>query len=90
MKTGKVIGNVWATRKEERLAGLKLLIIQPFNPIEGKAAGIPLVAIDNIGAGVGERVLYVNGSSARTAAGGTDIPVDAAVVAIIDDQEIVP
>ena len=89
MKTGKVIGNIWATRKEERFSGMKLLIVQPFNPMDDTEIEYPVVASDIIGAGIGETVLYVNGSSARTAAGGQDIPVDAAVVAIIDDQEII-
>ena len=86
MKTGKVIGNIWATRKEERLSGMKLLIVQPADDTEIE---FPVVASDIIGAGIGEKVLYVNGSSARAAAGGQEIPVDAAIVAIIDDQEII-
>lgn len=88
MKTGKVIGNIWATRKEEKLAGLKLLVIQPTNLLDDKAIEYPIIAADIIGAGVGEKVIYVGGSSARTAAGGSDIPVDATVVGIVDDQEI--
>ena len=83
MKVGKVIGNIWATRKEDKLAGLKLMIVQPVSLTTGEAYGTPLVASDVIGAGVGERVLYVNGSS-----GGPDIPVDAAIVGIVDDHEI--
>ena len=88
MKVGRVIGNIWATRKEDKLAGLKLMIVQPVSLTTGEAYGTPLVASDVIGAGVGERVLYVNGSSARTASGGPDIPVDAAIVGIVDDHEI--
>ena len=88
MKTGKVIGNIWATRKEEKLAGLKLLVIQPINLLDDKAIEYPIIAADIIGAGVGEKGMYVGGSSARTAAGGRDIPVDATVVGIVDDQEI--
>lgn len=89
MKTGKVIGNIWATRKEEKLAGLKLLVVQPINLLNDRPIEAPIVAADIIGAGVGEKVLYVGGSSARGAAGGPDIPVDATVVGIVDDQEIV-
>ena len=85
MKTGKVIGTIWATRKEEKLAGLKLLVIQPVNLLDDKPIEYPIVAADIIGAGVGEKVIYVGGSSARNAA---DIPVDATVVGIVDDQEI--
>ncbi len=88
METGKVIGNIWATRKDEKLAGLKLLIVQPLNLLGGSPVGHPIVAADIIGAGVGEKVLYVGGSSARGAAGSRDIPVDATIVGIIDDQEI--
>jgi len=88
MKVGKVIGNIWATRKEDKLAGLKLMIVQPVSLTTGEAYGTPLVASDVIGAGVGERVLYVGGSSARGAAGGPHIPVDATIVGIVDDQEV--
>ena len=82
MKVAKVIGNIWATRKEEKLAGLKLDVLT------GKAERPPIVAADIIGAGVGETVLVVGGSSARSAAGDMSIPVDATVVGIVDDQEI--
>ena len=88
MKVGKVIGNIWATRKDDKLAGLKLMIVQPVSLTTGEAYGTPLVASDVIGAGVGERVLYVGGSSARGAAGGPHIPVDATIVGIVDDQEV--
>ena len=62
MKTGKVIGNIWATRKEEKLAGLKLLVIQPVNLLDDTPVEYPIVAADIIGAGVGEKVIYVAGS----------------------------
>ena len=88
MKTARVIGNIWATRKEEKLAGLKLLILQPLNLLDDSPVEYPIVAADIIGAGVGEKVIYVGGSSERGAAGGMDIPVDATVVGIEDDQEI--
>ena len=85
MKVAKVIGNIWATRKEEKLAGLKLLLVQPLDVLTERP---PIVAADIIGAGVGETVLVVGGSSARSAAGDMSIPVDATVVGIVDDQEI--
>ncbi|NCB63731.1 MAG: ethanolamine utilization protein EutN [Clostridia bacterium] len=88
MKVAKVIGNIWATRKEEKLAGLKLLLVQPLNVLDGSKDRMPIVAADIIGAGVGETVLVVSGSSARSAAGDMSIPVDATVVGIVDDQEI--
>lgn len=88
MKVGKVIGNIWATRKEEKLSGFKLLLVQPLNVLDNSAVGVPLVAADIIGAGVGERVIFVGGSSARNAAGDNSTPVDATVVGIVDDMEI--
>lgn len=88
MKTAKVIGNIWATRKDENLNGLKLLVIQPINLIDQHAVGEPIVAADIIGAGVGETVIYVGGSSARPAAGRNDIPVDATIVGIVDGHDI--
>ncbi len=74
MKTGRVIGNIWATRKAEDLEGLKLMVIQPINLLDDEPIDNPIVAADIIGAGVGEKVLYVGGSSARTAAGSREIP----------------
>ena len=88
MQVAKVIGNIWATRKEDRLAGLKLLLVQPLNPLNGELYRVPIVAADIIGAGVGETVLVVGGSSARSAAGDMNTPVDAPVVGIVDDQDI--
>jgi ethanolamine utilization protein EutN len=88
MRIGRVIGNIWATRKEEKLAGLKLLIVQPINIIDGTNDKVPIIAADIIGAGIGETVILVSGSSARGAAGGMEIPVDATVVGIVDDKEI--
>ncbi len=88
MKVAKVIGTIWATRKEEKLAGIKLLLVQPLNLLDGTPDKVPIVAADIIGAGVGETVLIVGGSSARSAAGDMAIPVDASVVGIVDDQEL--
>ena len=85
MQVAKVIGNIWATRKEEKLSGLKLLLVKPLDETVDKS---PLVAADMIGAGVGETVIIVGGSSARNAAGDVSIPVDATVVGIVDDLEI--
>lgn len=88
MKVATVIGNIWATRKDEKLNGYKLLIVQPINLVDESRDGVPIVAADIIGAGVGERVLIVGGSSARSAAGNMETPVDATVVGIVDDQEL--
>ena len=90
MKIAKVIGTIWATRKEERLNGYKLLIVQPVNILNGALDHAPIVAADMIGAGVGETVIIVGGSSARSAVGDMSVPVDATVVGIVDDQEIAP
>ena len=62
--------------------------MQPLNILSGGKENEPLVACDIIGAGVGETVLIVSGSSARSAAGDMSVPVDATVVGIVDDQEI--
>ena len=88
MRVAKVIGTIWATRKEDRLAGLKLLLVQPLDVLTGGKDGLPIVSADIIGAGVGETVLVVSGSSARSAVGDMGIPVDVTVVGIVDDQEI--
>lgn len=73
-----VTGSVVATRKNAKLTGCKLLIVEPVHQ------GLPFVAVDNIGAGVGEIVLVAQGSAARMAM-GEGIPVDAAIVGIIDE-----
>jgi len=83
MILAKIVGTVVATRKDERLHGSKLLVAQPIDP-KGKPQGNHLVAIDTVDAGFGETVLIVSGSSARMASGLKDIPVDAAVVGIVD------
>ncbi len=83
MLVGKIIGTVTATRKDEALVGAKLLVTQPLD-MEGNAKDHPIVAVDTVGAGVGETVLYVSGSVAPFAVRKKDVPVDAAIVGIID------
>ena len=80
----KVIGHVWATKKEESLSGMKLMVVRE----DGKKSGDSFVAADIVGAGIGEKVLVVSGSTARKALGKDDLPVDAAIVGIIDSLEI--
>jgi len=80
----KVIGHVWATKKEESLSGLKLMVVRE----DGKKSGDSFVAADIVGAGIGEKVLVVSGSTARKALGKDELPVDAAIVGIIDSLEI--
>lgn len=87
MLIGKVVGHVWATKKEDKLNGLKLMVVQELENGE-KETGEPFVAADVVGAGIGERVLTVSGSTARVAMGSDDIPVDAAIVGIIDSLEV--
>lgn len=90
MRVAKVIGTIWSTRKDKRLNGYKMLIVQPVNVLDGSLDDAPIVAADTIGAGVGETVLIACGSSARSAAGDMGVPVDATVIGIVDDQEIQP
>lgn len=88
MYVAKVIGNVVATQKDERLVGYKLLIIQPLDPKKAFPNELPRVAIDTVGAGMDEAVLVVLGSAARKAVGKDEIPVDAAIVGIVDTLEV--
>lgn len=88
MQLARVIGTVVATRKDARLEGFKLLVLR-LQSAEGKDESGYLVAVDTVGAGAGERVLVVQGSSARMARDGQDKPIDAAVVGIVDTVEVV-
>ena len=87
MLMGKVMGTVVSTRKEQELEGLKLLVLRGMD-LEGKVTGPVVVAVDAVGAGVGEVVLYCSGSSARQTQVTKDRPVDATVMAIVDQLEI--
>ncbi|MBQ8783557.1 MAG: EutN/CcmL family microcompartment protein [Clostridia bacterium] len=82
----QVIGHVWATKKEETLSGLKLMVVKEVET--NKTDGDTFVAADVVGAGVGERVLVVSGSTARRALGKDDIAIDSAIVGIIDTLEV--
>ncbi|MDR0856455.1 MAG: EutN/CcmL family microcompartment protein [Clostridiales bacterium] len=82
MLIGKVVGSVVSTRKHEKLLGNKFMVVE----IAAKMGKTRLVAVDKIGAGVGENVLIATGSAART--GGLEgVPVDAAIVGIIDEGQ---
>jgi len=87
MQLARVIGTVVATRKDARLEGYKLLVVRLQNA-EGKDESAYVVAVDTVGAGAGERVLIVQGSSARMARDAQDKPVDAAIVGIVDTVEL--
>jgi len=80
MQISKVIGVVVSTIKEEHLEGSRLLLVKDADQT-GKVAGKPYIALDTVGAGEGELVMVVQGSTARTA---TNKPVDAAIIGILD------
>ena len=82
MIIAKIIDNVWATRKADELNGLKFMLAEEIN---GTVTGKRLVAVDVIGAGIGDRVIISTGSSAREMI-GRSVPVDAVVVGIIDED----
>ncbi len=79
----KVIGSVVSTRKNENLIGCKFMIVQPLGM--GKDKSEKFVAVDNIGAGIGETVLVAFGSAARIGCNMDNSPIDAAIVGIVDD-----
>ncbi|MFQ5502614.1 MAG: EutN/CcmL family microcompartment protein [Phycisphaerae bacterium] len=87
MLLAKVIGTVVASRKEESLDGLKFLLLSAVD-VEGNLSGPTVVAADAVGAGVGEMVLYASGSSARQTIGTDKRPVDAVIMAIVDQWEV--
>ena len=84
MQIGTVVGTVVSTQKNRKLEGAKLLLVQPLT-LEGEARGIAVLAIDSVGAGVGERVLLVvEGKAAGAALGRKNAAVDAAIIGIVD------
>lgn len=83
MVLGTVTGSIVSTRKNDRLVGQKLLIVRPMENMEEKGE---FVAIDNVGAGIGETVLVARGSAARIGCNLENAPVDAAIVGIIDEH----
>ena len=87
MILARVVGTVVATRKDPRLEGKKLIVIQPVSP-EGKPEGGYIVAVDTVSAGNKELVLAVAGSSARMAEGCKDTPVDSAIIGIVDAVDL--
>jgi ethanolamine utilization protein EutN len=85
MIVGKVVGSLFSTRKSEKLVGNKFMIVEPADHMG--ASGSRLVAIDIIGAGIGEYVLVAQGSAARIGCDMSDAPVDAAIVGIVDEGQ---
>ena len=87
MKMGRVVGAVVASRKDEKLQGLKLLVVRNLDLEMANEAGY-VVAADAVGAGAGEVVLYATGSSARQTAITDGRPVDAVIMAIVDEYDV--
>lgn len=83
MITAKLIDSIWATRKADGLQGVKFMLAEE---IGGSLQGRRFIVVDNIGAGIGDRVIVSTGSAARRMLGDDDIPVDAAVIGIIDED----
>jgi len=90
MFLAKVIGSVVSTQKNAQFQGMKLLVVQPHVYAEGglKPSGGSVVAVDSVGAGLDECVLFTQGSSARLTPVTKDAPVDAVIVGIVDSVEI--
>ena len=93
MFLAEVIGQVVATKKDESMVGRKLLLVRPKlvdekDPTKFRDGVNTIVAVDTVGAGTGELVLFCQGSSARQAAGLKQIPVDAAIVGIVDSVDV--
>ncbi|MCG8483149.1 MAG: EutN/CcmL family microcompartment protein [Clostridia bacterium] len=87
MMIGKVVDNIWCTRKDEGLTGMKLMKMRLLDKEQEKdGEGRIIVAIDLIGAGIGEKVLVTQGSSARRFDGLENAPIDTIVVGIIDSE----
>lgn len=93
MFLAKVIGAVVATKKDESMKGRKLLLLRPMlvdesNPKRLRSGVNTIVAVDNLGAGEDEMVIFCQGSSARLSSGMKSLPIDAAVVGIVDTVDV--
>jgi ethanolamine utilization protein EutN len=93
MFLARVIGSVTSTKKDEAMKGRKLLMLRPLlvdeaNPTQFRPGSNTIVAVDALGAGLDEVVLFCQGSSARQASGMKSLPIDAAVVGIVDAVEV--
>lgn len=88
MVLGRVIGSVVSTRKEQLLEGVKFLVVERVDPVSMQGAGDCVIAIDGVGAGEGEVVFYVSGSSARMTEVTTGRPADATITAIVDSVDV--
>jgi ethanolamine utilization protein EutN len=93
MFLARVIGSVVSTKKDETMRGQKLLLLRPMlvdeaKPAQFRAGANTIVAVDALGAGIGDLVLFCQGSSARQASGMKTLPIDAAVVGLVDSVEV--
>ena len=93
MFLARVIGSVVSTKKDEIMRGQKLLLLRPMlvdeaKPAQFRAGANTIVAVDTLGAGSGDLVLFCQGSSARQASGMKALPIDAAVVGLVDSVEV--
>jgi ethanolamine utilization protein EutN len=88
MILGRVVGQVWAARKDARLGGAKLLVVRPYGVLAPPFDARHLVAVDDVDAGVGDEVIVCLGQPARLSAGGDALPVDAAVLGVVDRVEL--
>ena len=87
MLLGKIVGTVVSTKKDEKLQGLRFQMVAYIEP-QGKPTGATVVAVDSVGAGVGETVLVASGSSARLTHVTEGKPVDAIIMAIVDEVDM--
>ena len=93
MFLARVIGAVVSTKKDDTMRGRTLLLLRPMLVDEAQPAKVrpganTIVAVDALGAGVGDLVLFCQGSSARQAAGMKSLPIDAAVIGLVDTVEV--
>jgi len=88
MRIGIVKGQVVSTEKSERLEGIKLLVVQPYDIDAFTEKGQPFVSLDSVGAGDGDVVIVVSGSSARNADNMKDRPVDSCIIGIVDSIDL--
>jgi len=88
MQLGRVTGTLVATQKDPLIDGLKFLVVEQIDARTGSGVGSHVVAVDAVGAGVGEVVMYASGSSARQTVMTKDTPCDAVVMAIVDQWEV--
>ena len=87
MQLARVIGDIVVTRKDDNLSGMKLMVLQPIGA-DGASVGRTLVAVDAVGAGVGETVFFVRGKEASFPFYPTEVPTDAGIVGIVDHWDL--